>query len=175
MKNLLRDTEATFDTSGDGLRGVPVFLMDRDDGKLYHARVYSNTGTRLWLDTPLSKEPDKYDSYILGSIPWSIESLDLTIGNPRVKKHLNYLTVEYERGAKGYAAVYFAADQQSRENTAWRFIGNINFGGLGEARLPIDDSAGTGYVCRFIIMGTDPLQVAAVTHLSIDFSYTGDF
>ena len=175
MKHFLADSSASFYTTGDGLKGVPVLVMDRDDGTLIHARVHHNTSTRLYLDTPLSRNPDRYDAYLLGSIPLAIESGDLTFGNPREYTSISYFTFEFERGSVGHLVLYLAADQESQTNTAWQFAGNVPLKGRTQYRLPITCAAGRGRVIRYLLMGTRPGQVTTITHLSIDFTQEGNF
>lgn len=177
MKNLLSDASAAFYTTGKGLRGVPVIVMDRDNGTLIWSRVHHNTGTQLWLDTPLSREPDQYDVYFLGCVPVSLESGDLTFGDPRAMKSLKYLTVEYERGSTGGAAFYLASDvgTQITAQTPWRRIGHISFRGTGKARLPINDRASYGRIFRYILHAMNPAQAFVITHLSFDYEVDDDF
>ena len=175
MKTLLSDPSASFTTTGDGLRGVPVLVMDRDNGTLIHARVYSNTATRLKLDVPLSRNPDRYDAYILGAQSAAIESGDLTFGAPRERKSLRYCTLEYERGSKGTLALYLAADQTSQTRSAWSLAGYIPLTGMGYYRLPIHIAAGTGRVIRYLLISTNPGQPFTVTHFSFELDSEMNF
>ncbi|MCP4493375.1 MAG: hypothetical protein GY820_39625 [Gammaproteobacteria bacterium] len=159
------DHEASFSTTGDGLRGTPVMLMDKDDGSLTWSRVYSNTSTVLTLDTPLNRSPDDFDAYLLGSIPLSIVSGDLTFGAPAVKKTLRYILAQFERGASGHLDVYVASDQENQTTTAWQFVGSIPLTGRTEYRLPVNVSGGTGRIIRYQIIGTYPGQVTCITAL----------
>ena len=174
-KVFLKDSAATFTTDSDGLRGVPVLVMDRDDGTLQSARVYRNTADILHLDVALSREPDQYDAYILGSNPFAIESADLTFGAPRELKSLRYMTVEYERGSKGYVAVYLAADQTSTTRTNWQRAGNIPLNGPGYYRLPLNVPAATGRAIRYLLMSTIPGQSITITHISFEYEADMNF
>jgi hypothetical protein len=177
MKHLLRDADAAFYTTGKGLRGVPVIVMDRDTGELIWSRVHSNNAKYLYLDVPLSRDPDQYDAYLLGSVPVTLESGDLTFGDPRAMKSLKYLTVEYERNSTGSAAFFLATDTgpQVTASTPWRRIGRISFTGTGKCRLPIINSASNGRTFRYIIHALDPSQAFVITHLSFDFEIDDDF
>jgi len=176
VKTLLSDPSATFYTTGDGLRGVPVLVMDRDSGELIHSRVYSNTAKRLTLDVPLPRNPDRYDAYVLGAHPFAIESGDLTFGHPRVKKSLRYATFEFEPHAKGSFAVYLAADQTDREQTAWQFAGYVPLGKSGFYRLSFFGvTAATGMAIRYCLLSTVPGQQIPITHVSFEFDMEANF
>ncbi len=175
MKELLADSGAAFYTTGDGLRGAPVLLIDRDTGELLHSRVYSNTATSLWLDVPVTREPDQYDLFVVGSVPMTIESGDLTFGNPRVKKYLKFVTVEYERGAKGQLAFYLLSDPTSQTKSNWQFEGLIPLTGQGWYRLSLNSKAQSGRVLRYQLISTVPGQPVSITHLSFSGDYGGAF
>ena len=175
MKTMISDGNATFYTTGAGLRGVPVLIMDRDDGSILWARVHHNTATRLFLDIELSRYPDIYDSYILGSIPSTLESGDLTFGNPRVVKSVRYFNVHYERYFKGQLALDMAADQLSQTETEWTRIGYIPLTGSGFYRLAVSNAAATGRTIRYQLKGTGPGWQEAITHISINCEFRGDW
>ena len=175
IKIMISDGQAAFITTGAGLRGVPVMIMDRDDGSLLWARVYRNDATHLYLDIELTRYPDQYDSYLLGSIPTVIESGDLTFGNPRVVKTLRYFNIYYERNFKGQLVLDLAADQLDQEDTEWTREGYIPLTGTGYYRMPIDSAAGTGRTIRYQLKSTDPGWEMAITHISIDFETRGDW
>lgn len=175
MKELLADAGAAFYTTGDGLRGAPVLLIDRDTGELLSSRVYSNTATKLWLDVPMTREPDQYDLFVVGAIPLSIESGDLTFGNPRLEKFLKFVTVQYERGAKGQLAFYLLSDPTSQTKSNWQFEGMIPLQGKGWYRLNLKTKAAQGRVFRYLIVSTVPGQQATITHLSFTLDWGGDF
>ena len=174
-KVFLKDSAASFYTTGVGLRGVPVLVMDRDDGKLLHARVYRNTADILHLDVELSRAPDQYDAYILGSNPFSIESGDLTFGAPRETKSLRYALFEYERGGKGHLAFYLASDQTSTTRTNWQRAGNVPLTGPGYCRLPLNVPAATGRAIRYLVMSTIPGQNCTLTHLGFEYEVDMNF
>lgn len=175
MKTLLSDPSATFYTTGAGLRGVPVLVMDRDDGTLISARVYSNTATQIRLDIPLSRSPDQYDAYVLGSVPTSIESGDLTFGAPQERKSISTAIFDYERRGKGKLAFYLAADPTSPTRTTWQFVGYVPLTGNGRYLLPTNVPAATGYTIRYCVMGTDPAALFALTHLAFEFTAERNF
>lgn len=170
----IHDPDAAFTTASGGLRGVPVLLMDRDDGSLTWSRVYSNTSTILTLDTPLSRTPDVGDAYMLGSIPLTIESGDLTFSKPRVIKSLRYFLAQFERGASGHLDFYVASDQDSQTTTAWQFVGSIPLLARTEFRLPVNVSGGTGRTIRYQILATQPGQITCLTSLTLIVDFETD-
>jgi len=170
----IHDPSAAFTTASGGLRGVPVLLMDRDDGSLTWSRVYSNTATKLTLDTPISRNPDLHDAYMLGSIPMSIESGDLTFNKPRVKKSLRYFLAQFERGSTGHLDLYVASDQDSQTTTAWQYAGSMGLKGRTEYRLPVNVSGGTGRTIRYQILATQPGQLTCLTSFTLCVDYETD-
>jgi len=174
-KRLLRDPSAAFYTTGDGLRGVPVMLMDRDTGALEYSRVYSNTATTLTLDTPLSRTPDNYDAYILGSIPIAIESGDLIMGNPRAVKNIFYFTFEFPAVSDGNVDLYFAADQSNQVEAAWSRVGGFSMKGRTYYRMAVGIAAGTGRVIRYLVMATLPGQETEFSHMSVNYEVRDSF
>lgn len=177
MSNTIRDDSASFDTTGDGLRGVPVILMDRDTGALEYSRVYSNTATILTLDTPLSRTPDAYDAYYLGAIPVAIESGDLSFGSPRAIKNLYEFTFQFPRNSNGNVDLYLAADQENQEEAAWIYVGGFSMAGRTYYRMDVQVSAGTGLWIRYLVMGMAPGTEMEFSNLSVNFevreSYDG--
>jgi len=176
--SVLTDSSAAFYTTGSGLRGAPVLVMDRDTGELIHARVYSNTGTALTLDTVLSRTPDAGDAYVVGGIPMSIESGDLTFGNPRVVKSIQMVTFEFEPQPRGKLAFHIAADQEKTDSTAWQFGGYVPLTQrVGYYRLDLSGvgvKGATGRAIRYCISAHDPNRAACLTHLSFTFDVRGD-
>ena len=166
----LDDADASFYTTGDGLRGVPVMVMDRDTGALVSAVVYSNTGTRLKLDRALPRDPDRYDAYILGSIPMGIESGDLTFGKPTEVKHLQHMLFQFERGGSGQFYVDVAADQESQDTTAWQYVGAVPLKGRTYYRLPVSAKGATGRTIRYQIRAQFPGQLSILTEVTLEFS-----
>jgi len=175
MKTKIADAGAAFHTTGDGLRGVPVIVMDRDTGEVISSRVYSNTATRLVLDTVLSRNPDRYDAYFLGAIPFSLESGDVTLGAPQEIKTISYVTFEFERGSLGALDFYMAADQESQTTTAWRYIGTVPLKGRTHYRMPVYDLSQRGRTFRWLLLGLRPGQKVILTHLTFDFETEANF
>lgn len=171
----LADADAAFDTANDGLRGVPVIVMDRDTGELISARVYSNTATNLTLDVPLSRDPDQYDAYVLGAIPMGVESKDLTFGAPQTRKSLHYVTFEFERGGKGSFDFYLASDQESQTTTAWQYEGTVPLKGRTDYRLPLDTLGSSGRIIRYQIVSITPGQLSVINHMTFDYEIERDF
>ncbi len=176
-KEFINDGGATFYTTGAGLRGVPVIVMDRDDGTIIDSRVHSNTGTKINLDVPLSRDPDQFDTYILAGNSYTIISGDLTFNVPRANKSIHHVTVEYERGAKGNAYFYLVADPDRHEDDdiPWSFISAISFTGRGFANFPVDDPAGTARVFRYQIISILPQYSLAITHLTFEYTVDEDW
>jgi len=175
MKTLLSDPSASFYTTGSGLRGAPVIVMDKDTGVVTYARVYSNTATQLKLDVELPRNPDRFDSYVIGSIPVVIESGDLTFGSAREVKSIHYFTFQYERGGRGSIALYLASDQASETSTAWQLAGYAGLTGPGYYRMPVEIPAGTGRVIRYTILAMMPGQPFTLTNFSITMEREGNF
>lgn len=176
-KEFLNDGGATFYTTGAGLRGVPVIVMDRSDGTIQHSRVHSNTAKKLNLDIPLDTNPAQYDTYILAGNTYSVISGDISFNVPRSKKSIHHVTVEYERGAKGNAYFYLVADpdRHEDENISWRFIHAVSFTGQGYERFPVDDLAGTARVFRWKLISILPQFSLAITHLTFDYTVDEDW
>lgn len=175
MKSMLTDSSASFTTTGAGLRGCPVLVMDRDDGTLVSSRVYRNTATRLYLDAPLTREPDRYDAYWVGAIPMSLESGDLTFGMPRAVKSLEYATFEFERPANGLMVLYLSADSESETETDWQIAGYVPLKGRTYYRLPLNVAAATGRVIRYCLMTISPGWPVVLTHFSFEWSTADGF
>jgi len=175
MKTLIADSGAAFYTTGDALCGVPVIVMDKDDGSLISSRVYSNTATGLKLDCPLSRAPDRYDAYFLGSIPFALESGDLTFGAPQEIKNIAYVTFEFERGSLGVLDFYLAADQESQTSTAWQYAGSVALKGRTTYRIPITCPAQRGRTFRWLLLGLRPGQKITLTHLTFEFGQEANF
>lgn len=175
MKHMLSDPGAAFYTTGQGLRGTPVMVVDKDDGSVIHATVRSNTSTRIWLDRCLPRQPDRYDLYLLGSIPFAIETGDFVFMDPRTMQGIYYVTFEFEYGNKGHFDVYAAADPGSQTNTAWRFIGSVPMKGRTYYRLPCQDQAAFGRTIRFMMISTVPGQEFRLSSMSLDFEEEGPF
>ena len=176
MRDMISDSGASFKTTGDGLRGCPVLIMDRDDGTIRHSRVYSNTATRIELDTNFGTSPDQFDAYWIGAVPLVIESGDLTFGNPRIVKSLHYVDVEFEPGSRGVLAFFLASDPPSTTETNWKRAGYIPLTARGWFRLPLSMSRdSSGRVIRYKIVGTAPGQPVNITHLGFKFDYAGDY
>ena len=167
MKTLLSDPSAAFYTTGNGLRGAPVIVMDKDTGEVIYARVYSNTATQLKLDVELPRDPDQYDSYVVGSIPVVIESGDLTFGTARDMKGIRYFTFQYERGGKGSIVLYLASDQTSEETSAWQLAGYAARTGPGYYRMPIEVLGSRFRTLRYTILAMMPGQPFTLTNFSI--------
>ena len=170
MKTFISDAAATFHTTGDGLRGVPVIVMDRDNGNLIAACVYSNTATDLTLDRALPRNPDRYDAYCLGAIPMAIASGDLTFGAPTQVKHLSHMLFQFERGGSGVLYVDVAADQESQTSTAWQYAGSVPLKGRTYYRLPIEVAGGTGRTIRYQIRAMYPGQLSILTEVTLEFA-----
>lgn len=175
MRHMLSDAAAAFYTTGQGLRGTPVMVIDRDDGSIIHATVRSNTGTRLWLDKKLSKQPDQYDLYVLGSIPFAMETGDFVFVDPRSEQGVHYVTFEFEYGNTGHFDVYAASEPGSQTSTAWRFIGTVPMKGRTFYRLPCQDQAAFGRTIRFLMISTIPGQEFRLSSMSLDFEEEGPF
>lgn len=175
MKTMIADSGAAFYTTGDALRGVPVIVMDRDNGTLVYSQVYSNTATRLNLVNDLGRYPDRYDAYFLGAIPFALESGDLTLGSPQEIKTISYVTFQFERGSSGSLDFYLAADQESQTETAWRYIGTVPLKGRTHYRMPVFNSAQRGRTFRWLLVGLRPGQVVRLTHLTFDFETEANF
>ena len=167
-KAFISDASATFYTTGDGLRGVPVLVMDKDDGTLQWARVHSNSGTRLKFDTPLTTAPLTNDAYYLGSIPMTVESGDLTFGSPNEIKSIHSFLFHFERGSRGILRLNVASDQASQTSTAWQRAGSVPMKGRTEYRLSMAGISGaTGRTIRYQLLGIEPGQIANITHMTI--------
>lgn len=172
----IEDQTASFNTTGDGLRGVPVLFMDRDTGALEFSRVYSNTGTVLTLDTPLSRNAVAYDAYVLGSIPFAVESGDLPFNNVRAIKNLHYFTLEFPKVTTGNIILYLAADQANQEEAEWSYAASEYLNGVTYLRLPLQEVPdGTGRVIRWVLMAMEPGVDIEISHVSITYDVQENF
>jgi len=176
-KEWLNDGSAAFYTTGAGNRGVPVIVMDRDDGTMQYSRVHSNTATKLDLDVPLDTNPDQYDTYILAGNPISIVSADMHFGHPRTLKSIHHVTVEYERGTARNAYFYLVADpsKMDDEDIDWTYVAAVPFTGKGYARFPVDVPDGTGRVFRYKMVAINPTHGIVLTHISFEYTLDADW
>jgi hypothetical protein len=176
-KEWLNDGGAAFYTSDAGLRGVPVIVMDRDDGTIQYSRVHNNTATKLYLDIPLGTNPDQFDTYILAGNPVALVTVDFHMGHPQVEKSIQYMTFEYERGNKRNAYVYLVADPQRMDDELipWQFVGALPFTGRGQYRMPVEVSNGTGRVFRMKVVAINPTEDLVITHVTFDYTLHGDW
>jgi len=176
-KEWLNDGGAAFYTGDAGLRGVPVIVMDRDDGTIQYSRVHSNTAKKLKLDVPLDTNPDQYDTYILAGNPVSVVSVDTHFGYPRTEKSIHHVTVEYERGISRNAYFYLVADpgRMDDENLDWTFVAAVSFTGKGYARFPVEVADGTGRVFRFKVVAINPTSDLVITHMTFEFTLNADW
>lgn len=86
----LTDSTATFNTTGDGLKGVWVFL-DNEDGEW--RQIASNTATELTVSSAWTTNPATADKYYIAYIIPDFVSKQYTFGAVPEKTNLNFVYV----------------------------------------------------------------------------------
>lgn len=96
---------ATFYTTGDGLKGIPVLHLTTG-GTAQWRRVQSNTATILTLDTtndaPWTNNPVAGDLIVVGGIEWYWRAPVITWGEPYRKKKGGYVAVQARPGSASF-------------------------------------------------------------------------
>jgi hypothetical protein len=112
-------TRATFSvsgtplpTSGDGLAGVPVLLVD-SAGDVVRCRVASNTSSVVTLTTYLTTAPSAGTKAIFGGIHREVASGRFTYEDPALVKILEAVKVTFAREAAGTFWVSWLVDNGS--------------------------------------------------------------
>lgn len=86
----LTDAGATFNTTGDGLKGLWVFL-DNEDGEW--RQISSNTGTQLTVTSAWTTNPAVADNYYIAYIIPDFQSKQYSFGAVPEKTTLNFVYV----------------------------------------------------------------------------------
>jgi hypothetical protein len=97
----LTDTAATFNITGNGLKGRYVYVTAPGGQSVQRRRIISNTGTVLTLDTGLQWNviPNQFYTYVIGGPDWQWDTYIATPASAFWKKRFRYLFVQMKTEA----------------------------------------------------------------------------
>ena len=108
---LLTASAATFNTAGDGVKGIPGILVRVATGAFEHFVCESGTGTTLTPVRPFSTAPAVGDVVMLGGIHWHPESGRTHFGSPGIKKQVGWVKTFFPPAVDGQVWQSSAAEQ----------------------------------------------------------------
>lgn len=91
---------ASFPTSGDGLKGVPVVVLPVGGPPYEMAKVDTNTGTTLVLTAPPATAPVATDIILVGGIPLDVETAIFDYDRPEMLKWVEGATISHDIESK---------------------------------------------------------------------------
>lgn len=123
---------AIFDEEGDGLVGVPAYLVD-EDGNLMRLRVVENTADTVRSLRVLGTSETTSYTLVVGAIPWELMSGWVHYGAPRKPKVLEEIEWVYEPQDQGQVYVLFGEDHE--EPHYYGAVDLTDATGLGHAEV----------------------------------------
>lgn len=110
---VLTCSTASWTTTGDALKGIPIAVLYADAVTVAYGKIASNTGTALTLAEDLSTAPAAGDQVIVGAIHWKARSGFPTFGEEYRKKGLRSVTARHSPTTRGEYFLAFAVDSGS--------------------------------------------------------------
>ncbi len=107
---VLTDSTASFTTTGDALKGIPVLVLYADGTTVAYGKIASNTGTALTLAEDLATAPAVGDQIVIGGIAWQVKTGFSTLGEEYRRKFVRTLTIRHAPTTRGEYHLSFAVD-----------------------------------------------------------------
>lgn len=127
---------AAFYTAGDGLKGMPVAVVDAA-GNWQWRTIQSNTGTQITIDTingsVWGQTPDTTYTVVVGGIDWYWTTPLVDFEKPNLKKKGGYVYVELRAQTASFVLLVRGRldDSASPASTSDTFLGPVNTGVWG--------------------------------------------
>ena len=102
-------TGAAFDTTGQGLFGVPAYLVSKR-GEITRLRVLNNNADTLVLAQPLPFLPTSSYYVVVGAIPWIMTTGNVNYGVPHKASILQYIELTFGPETQGQVWVMAGSD-----------------------------------------------------------------
>lgn len=87
---------ASFPTTGDGLKGVPVVILPVGGPPYEMGKIDTNTGTTLVLTAPPATAPVATDILLVGGIPLDVETAFFDYDRPEMLKWVEGATISHD-------------------------------------------------------------------------------